>query len=65
MKLGNGKYKFKFKFINKETNRTSIKYVYADNFFKALDLFNEYYKNYSVLITDVKKLERGENDEKL
>ena len=57
MKLGTGIYKFKFKFINKETNRTSIKYVYADNFFEALNLFNEYYKNYSVLITDVKKLE--------
>lgn len=65
MKLGNGKYKFKFKFIYNETKRTSIKYVYADNFFNALDLFNECYKNYSIEINDVKKLEEGESDEKL
>ena len=45
MKLGNGKIKFKFKFIYELTNRTAIKYVYADSLEEAKALFSEKYSD--------------------
>lgn len=55
-KLGNGEKKYKFKFINKDNKRTSIKFVYADDIYKALDLFNEYYANYNVEIINAERV---------
>lgn len=48
MKLGNGKIKYKFSYVYKNTNIKANKNVYADNKEEAIELFNEYIKNYEV-----------------
>ncbi len=45
MKLGNGKIKFKFKFVYKLTGRVAIKYVYADTLEEAKALFSKEYSD--------------------
>ena len=60
MKLGTGKNKYKFKIIYELTNRVTIKNVYADNIEEALDLFEEYYKDYlDVRILKIEELLQG------
>lgn len=59
MKLGNGKNKYKFKFIYEMTNRVTIKNVYADNIEEAKKLFEEYYKDcLDVRILNITLLEK-------
>ena len=58
MKLGNGRIKFKFKFIYESTNIIAIKYVYADSLEEAKTLFNEKYSDYlDVSILEINKIE--------
>ena len=45
MKLGNGKIKFKFKFVYELTGRVAIKYVYANSLEEAKVLFSEKYSD--------------------
>lgn len=60
MKLGTGKNKYKFKIIYELTNRVTIKNVYADNIEEALNLFDEYYKDYlDVRILKIEELING------
>lgn len=54
-KLGRGTVKYKIKFIYTDTNRSAIKYVYADNLEEAKDIFNNYYKGYKVEIKEIKE----------
>lgn len=52
-KLGPENKKYKVKFVYANTNRSAIKYVYADNLEEAKDIFNNYYKCYKVEIKEV------------
>lgn len=54
-KLGTGTVKYKIKFTYTDTNRSAIKYVYADNLEEAKDIFNNYYKGYKVEIKEIKE----------
>ena len=54
-RLGTGNKKYKVKFIYADTNRSAIKYVYADNLEEAKDIFNNYYKGYKVEIKEIKE----------
>lgn len=53
-KLGTGTVKYKIRFVYIDTNRSAIKYVYADNLEEAKDIFNNYYKGYKVEIKKVR-----------
>ena len=54
-KLGTGTVKYKIKFIYTNTNRSAIKYVYADTIEEAKELFNNYYKDFKVQIKEIKE----------
>lgn len=54
-KLGTGNKKYKVKFIYADTNRSAIKYVYANNLEEAKELFNNYYKDFKVQIKEIKE----------
>lgn len=54
-KLGTGTVKYKIRFVYIDTNRSAIKYVYADNLEEAKDIFNNYYKGYKVEIKEIKE----------
>lgn len=54
-KLGTGTVKYKIRFVYIDTNRSAIKYVYADNLEEAKDIFNNYYKGYKVKIKEIKE----------
>ena len=54
-KLGEGNIKFKFKFRYIDTKRISIKNVYANDFFEALKLFNDFYKEYKIEIINLER----------
>ena len=54
-KLGRGTVKYKIKFIYTDTNRSAIKYVYADTIEEAKELFNNYYKDFKVQIKEIKE----------
>lgn len=58
MKLGNGKNKYRFKFVYETTNRKTYKNVYADNVEEAEKLFAEYYKDcLDVRILNIEEVE--------
>ena len=60
MKLGNGKIKFKFKFVYELTGRVAIKYVYADTLEEAKELFESEYAAFKdVRILDIFVLQEG------
>ena len=54
-KLGTGTVKYKIRFVYIDSNRSAIKYVYADNLEEAKDIFNNYYKGYKVKIKEIKE----------
>lgn len=54
-KLGTGTVKYKIRFVYIDSNRSAIKYVYADNLEEAKDIFNNYYKGYKVEIKEIKE----------
>lgn len=54
MKLGEGKNKYIIKFEYLDNGRKTIKNVYADTAVEALDLFEEYYKDYNIEILEVR-----------
>lgn len=54
-KIGTGTVKYKIKFIYTNTNRSAIKYVYADTIEEAKELFNNYYKDFKVQIKEIKE----------
>ena len=54
-KLGTGNKKYKVKFIYSDTNRSAIKYVYANTVEEAKELFNNYYKDFKVQIKEIKE----------
>lgn len=54
-KLGTGNKKYKVKFIYADTNRSAIKYVYADNLEEAKDIFNNFHKGYKIKIKEIKE----------
>ena len=53
MKLGTGKNKYVYKFQYKNTGRTTIKNVYADNKFEAMNLFLKCYKDIPINLLEV------------
>lgn len=57
MKLGNGKIKYKIKFVYEITNHVTFKYVYADSKKEALKLFEKEYED----VKDVRILDIFEN----
>ena len=54
MKLGTGKNKYRVKLMYIETERVTIKNVYADNEEEAMKLFKEHYKNFNIQILEIK-----------
>ena len=52
-KLGTGTVKYKIKFTYTDTNRSAIKYVYANTVEEAKELFNNYYKDFKVQIKEI------------
>ena len=52
-KLGTGTVKYKIKFIYTDTNRSAIKYVYANTVEEAKDIFNNFYKGYKIKIKEI------------
>lgn len=52
-KLGTGTVKYKIRFVYIDTNRSAIKYVYANNLEEAKELFNNYYKDFKVQIKEI------------
>lgn len=57
MKLGTGKNKYRVKLMYIETERVTIKNVYADNEEEAMKLFKEHYKNFNIQILEIKEVE--------
>lgn len=54
-KLGTGTVKYKIRFVYIDSNRSAIKYVYADNLEEAKDIFNNFYKGYKIKIKEIKE----------
>lgn len=52
-KLGTGTKKYKVKFTYIDTNRSTIKYVYAETEREAKELFNKHYKDFKVQIKEI------------
>lgn len=60
MKLGYGKNKYKIKFKYIETERTTIKNVYADSIEEAKRLFDNEYEDYKIEIINIEQLKKGD-----
>lgn len=52
-KLGTGTVKYKIRFVYIDSNRSAIKYVYANTIEEAKDIFKNFYKDYKVEIKEI------------